>query len=439
MIARIAATEPAILEALLLQPSGSWRSLERLSSEHVGSRDPLATALLGALCASPLQEPELGMPSLCALSELDPRCACALALSRSLLALAQEQLLIHEHSRASTTLRQALASILNAVVATGMPLPARLADQLLSQADQLRAVLASQLELAIANRQGQLPAQLVLVLGMHRSGTSALAGLLVQAGLDGPMDLMPPTPANPRGYWESLGAMELNDQLLQQLGSQWSNCWALAQQDWNTGAEAVRGWRSGMLQLLQNTYPPGGRAVLKDPRLCVLMPALQPWLESSLISCAALLPIRHPAEVAASLRVAEGLPRSRGLLLWLGHVLSAERNSRPLQRLIVDYRQLLADPQAVLTRSAKILELAGGGPFPPGTWKMEEATGFIDPLLQRQRAGEDIPAWVLEEQAEVWFDLALRVHGVMVDPDLNERDRMARMDQLWRQWTTLAP
>ncbi|TVS07684.1 MAG: hypothetical protein EA413_00495 [Cyanobium sp. PLM2.Bin73] len=435
----IPATEPAVLEALLLQASGSWRTLENLCRQGECSGQPLAASLLSALCASPLQEPERGRASLNALAQLAPRAACTVALSRSLLALAQEHLLVGEHASASSVLRQALASSVNAVAATGMPMPAHLSDQLLSQAIGLGHTLASQLDLALARQRQALPAQLVLVLGMHRSGTSALAGLLVQAGLDGPIDLMPATPANPRGYWESLGAVQLSDQLLHQLGSHWSRCWALAHHDWESNASAVQGWRSGLLHLLHTTYPPGGRAVLKDPRLCVLLPALQPWLESTLISSVAFLPIRHPAEVAASLRVAEGIPRSQALLLWLGHVLSAERNSRPLHRLIVDYQQLLADPRAVLTRSAHTLELSGGGLPLPSTWKVEEASCFIEPQLQRQRAGGDVPGWVLDEQAEVWYDLALLVYGVMVEPELSEQEREVRMDQLWRQWTTLAP
>ncbi|MFM9100747.1 MAG: hypothetical protein ACKOPS_05165, partial [Cyanobium sp.] len=176
--------------------------------------------------------------------------------------------------------------------------------------------------------------------------------------------------ANPRGYWESLGAMELNERLLLLLDSHWSSCWALPHHFWDSNPTAVQGWRSGLLNHVSTTYPHGGRAVLKDPRLCVLLPALQPWLESSLISCAAFLPVRHPAEVASSLRLAEGLPRRQALLLWLGHVLHAERNSRALPRLIVDHQQLLANPQAVLASAGRVLELAGDGlPLPP-TWSI---------------------------------------------------------------------
>jgi len=395
--------------------------------------------LLRALGSSPLQDPAGEATSLRDLAARNPRCACALGLSRSLLALAQEQLLVDETDLARASLRQALASTLNAVAATGMPLPANLADQLLSQADPLEHTLASQLELALATSQGQLPAQLVLVLGMHRSGTSALAGLLVQAGLDGPRDLMPANPVNPRGFWESQGVMRVNEQLLLQMGSRWSSCWSLAQRGWNSQTDAVRGWRAAMLGLLRSNYPPGGRAVLKDPRLCVLLPAVLPWLESGLISCAALLPIRHPAEVAASLHMAQQLPRGHALLLWLGHVFGAERHSRALHRLIVNHQLLLSDPRAVLSCSGQLLVQADASLPLPTNWNLDQAGGFIDPELWRQRADTGMPDWVRDEQAEGWYDLAMRVHGAMVNPELEEHQRIATMDQLWRSWTSLAP
>jgi hypothetical protein len=44
----------------------------------------------------------------------------------------------------------------------------------------------------------------------------------------------------------------------------------------------------------------------------------------------------------------------------------------------------------------------------------------------------------LDEDAELWFELALRVYSVMIEPDLSEQERTAMMDQLWRQWATLS-
>lgn len=432
------ASTSAIIEALLLQASGSWKSLERLGSRNSGSADTLPVALLNALCSSPMQEPERNKESLIMLAQMDQQCACTLALSRSLMALAQEQLLMRENATARNTLRQALASSIHAVANSCVALPTHLADQIFGHVDQLEATLASQLDLDLARRRNELPGHLALVLGMHRSGTSALSGLLVQAGLDGPVDPMPATEANPRGYWESLSAVELSNQLLDQMGNHWSKCWNLPLNCWNTHSNAIRNWRCGMLQMLQTSFQAGSRAVLKDPRLCILLPALQPWLESSLIPITVFLPIRHPAEVAASLKAAEDIPCRQALLLWLGHVLHAERNSRQLNRIIIDYRDMLADPEAVLTRSAHALSMTDHKFSLPDSWNTK-ASDFIDPLLQRQHAGKGLPDWALDQQIQIWYNLSHHVYAVMVDKQLKEKKRRLKMDKLWHQWITLAP
>ena len=427
----------AILGALLLQAKGSWRSLRQLGRLGVGSDQRLENALLRCLCASPLHVLEEDHANLTALAQLAPRSACAIALSRTLQAQAQEQLLLGRVDSAGTTLRQAVASSVNGVIQAGIPIPAHLHDQLLDQAGHLQNTLANQLDLALAQQRSQLPAQLVLVLGMHRSGTSALSGLLVHAGLDAPMDLMSSTIANPKGFWESSGAMKLNDEMLQQIGCRWSNSWSLPGLCWELNEPAARQWRSGLINLLYTRYRPGGVAVLKDPRFCVLLPGLHPWLQSELLSTVAFLPVRHPAEVAGSLRVAEGIPGKQAILLWLGHVFQAERYSRVLPRLIIDHRQLLADSAGVLERCHQTLVQAGGLGAVQTAWQTE-AIQFIDPQLHRQRADGEMPNCLLNEQVGPWYDLALRAHSVMVAPELSEPERVDRMDQLWRQWTTLA-
>lgn len=422
----------------MLQSTGAWRSLKQLGDLRRAANQSMIDALIIALCFSPFEDPYSGRDSLIALAELAPRSACAIALSRTLLALSQECILTGRVDEACAMLRQAIASSLNAVVVAGMPINPNLYDQLLDNAEGLRRTLASQLSLALASQRNHLPNQLVMVLGMHRSGTSAMSGLLVKAGLDAPQDLMPPTKANPRGYWESLGAMQLNDKMLQQLGSEWNNPRTLHGDGWGMNETSACEWRAGLLNLLRSSYPAGGCALLKDPRLCVLLPGLRPWLESRLMTCVVFLPVRHPAEVAASLKLAEGTLRSQALLLWLGHVFQAERYSRGLDRLIVNYQQMLSNPDVVLEQCRNTIEQACAGRGMKISWK-QEASSFIDPQLHRQRTDQDTPSWVLDEDAEVWYDLALRVHSVMVNPNSSEQERNEDLDQLWRQWTTLAP
>ena len=63
----------------------------------------------------------------------------------------------------------------------------------------------------------------ILVLGMHRSGTSALAGMLSLCGASLPATLMPPADYNPKGFFESLSIFRAHQQLLAELGSSWDD------------------------------------------------------------------------------------------------------------------------------------------------------------------------------------------------------------------------
>ena len=68
---------------------------------------------------------------------------------------------------------------------------------------------------------GQARKSAVLVLGMHRSGTSSVAGALVSLGGAGPLHLLPPQLDNERGFWESSVLVALNDEILTAGGSNW--------------------------------------------------------------------------------------------------------------------------------------------------------------------------------------------------------------------------
>lgn len=54
----------------------------------------------------------------------------------------------------------------------------------------------------------------ILVLGMHRSGTSAFTRLLNLAGAESPKNLMEAKTDNVRGFWESEAVCGVNDAFL---------------------------------------------------------------------------------------------------------------------------------------------------------------------------------------------------------------------------------
>src|SRR3546814_18367354 len=83
--------------------------------------------------------------------------------------------------------------------------------------------------------------------------------------------------------------------------------------------------------------------LLKDPRICRFLPFWLDACESFGIEPLVVFAWRDPFQVAHSLRNRNQFSRDKGLLLWLRHVLDAERDSRGLPRCFVSYEQLLSD------------------------------------------------------------------------------------------------
>ncbi len=195
---------------------------------------------------------------------------------------------------------------------------------------------------------GALAGRPLLVLGMHRSGTSSFAGLAARLGAQLGGDLMPANEFNPRGYGEHRGVVAAHDQFLAAQGLAWSG--PCAEVDF--GTEAALAARAALREVLTREFAEAPLFAIKDPRLCRLLPLWRPLLEALGARPACVLVLRHPLEIAASLERRDGFPRSRSLLLFLEHALAAERDSRGLARSFVRYDELFADWRGVAKRVA---------------------------------------------------------------------------------------
>ncbi|NBW87979.1 MAG: sulfotransferase family protein, partial [Planctomycetia bacterium] len=195
----------------------------------------------------------------------------------------------------------------------------------------------------------------ILVLGMHRSGTSALTGMLGAMGAALPGDPMPATADNPTGYWESQGIARLNNRLLESAGTRWNDDAAIPPA-WFADPARDRD-RDEARRLLDDAFAAATLFALKDPRLCRLLPFWREVLSAAGIDRSAVLVLRDPLEVARSLAARQDVPEfrpaaiactNRALLLWLRYVLDAERHSRELPRVAVDYARLVSDWHAAV-------------------------------------------------------------------------------------------
>jgi hypothetical protein len=183
--------------------------------------------------------------------------------------------------------------------------------------------------------------QALLVLGMHRSGTSAIAGALVKLGATPPKTIVEGNPDNPRGFFESVPIMQFHDELLRSAGTHW-NDWRSFDPAWHA-TPTGESFRRRAKELLDAEFGDSPLFVLKDPRICRFVHFwLQVFRDQGIIA-KPVLPVRIPLEVALSMQVREHFPVAQSLLLWLRHTVDAEAATRGMARAIVPYHSLLAD------------------------------------------------------------------------------------------------
>lgn len=239
----------------------------------------------------------------------------------------------------------------------------------------------------------------LVVLGMHRSGTSSVAGALTLLGAAAPRTLMAAADDNPRGFWESNVVMALDDVLLAEAGSSWSD-WRRPPRSINP-AEA----RERISACLAGEFGEAETIVLKDPRICRLFPAWRDGLEAAGYRPLIVAPLRHPSEVAASLVARNPITREQGLRLWLRHVLDAERDSRGLPRHHMRWSSFMGDWRAQV---AVINARLGTTLAPAANDGGAAIDAFLTPDLQRQKTEAPTPALV----SQAWSLLGdLARHG----------------------------
>lgn len=195
----------------------------------------------------------------------------------------------------------------------------------------------------------------LIVLGMHRSGTSATTRLLSLMGCDLPKALMPARYGNDAGHWESDAVCAFNDHVLAALGSRWDD-WLPISTAWPSMAR-YEDDMAAAVALLRQEFGQSALFAFKDPRLCRMA---RFWIEAVGRYGAQprfVIPIRNPLEVAASLEARNGIPSAYGQLLWLRHALDAERESRGQQRFYLSYAALLKDWQTVIAKMDDHLQI----------------------------------------------------------------------------------
>lgn len=215
----------------------------------------------------------------------------------------------------------------------------------------------------------------IIVLGMHRSGTSVLTGLVSILGAYAGSSLMAPTKENPKGYFENNKVYFLNEKILQENESSWDDYTFSLEK---ISPEKIDEYVIQAKNIIQDELKYVKKIIIKDPRICLLFPIWERALNELDIKIKILLAYRSPMEVAFSLKARDQMPVEKGLLLWSHYFFLSEFFSRNYERQVVHFDDDFHDFEFFVEKLADftgndLTELC-----------LESAKSFYSPKLKHQ-------------------------------------------------------
>ncbi|MER8904622.1 sulfotransferase [Mesorhizobium sp. M0772] len=241
----------------------------------------------------------------------------------------------------------------------------------------------------------------IMVLGMHRSGTSALTRVISLLGAALPHRVINPDDSNASGYWEPTSLNAIDEKMLAEAGSSWD--------DWRPfderklSDERKKFYRAEIARIIGEEYGSAPVFIIKEPRIVRFADIYAGILKSLHIDVRYVLVFRNPLAVAASLEKRDGSNQEFGTLLWLRHVLDAEQASRRDRRALVSYEALVDDWRPCLQEIGKALSLNWPRSFDEAG---SDIDAFISSASQHHQASLDeldasttVGGWVKDSYA----------------------------------------
>jgi len=218
---------------------------------------------------------------------------------------------------------------------------------------------------------------IVLVVGAPRSGMSLCAHILSAMGID-MADEIPAQPSNLRDEWERWEIGEFHDRILKLFNRAYFG-------PFHDLALPVAWWadprvcqiRREIVAFLQERIGDSYFG-FKDPRTVRLMPIWHHILNDLNLASKVVLCLRHPSQVARSLKARDGVDHEIGEYRWLTYMIDFFRYTNGFDICTIEYEGWLKDPLANFEKLRKFLDLR---------WQQNEfdldltLSGIIDPAL----------------------------------------------------------
>lgn len=191
----------------------------------------------------------------------------------------------------------------------------------------------------------------VVVLGMHRSGTSMIAGALNSLGVFMGSKMLGKSRANPLGHFEDLEFLYLNEAILKSISCSWDRPPEKYNELNKVNVKLINKIKN-LIKKRESRFDVWG---WKDPRTSVLFPLYKPYLENPyLIICA-----RDSEDIAKSLNKRNGFSIEKGKNItksYWGKILDII-NDTPYKRIILNYKTCICNPEETIEEIIKFLNV----------------------------------------------------------------------------------
>ena len=260
----------------------------------------------------------------------------------------------------------------------------------------------------------------LVIIGMHRSGTSATTGALQCVGVQlGRKLYSGHSNINPKGYFEHSDIADANEDALLSIGSSWDDI--LPKEDGWWKRQELQPFAAKMKHYIRRDFSQSPLWAVKDPRISRMLPWWMDIFKDEDISPHFIFVVRSPDEVYRSLERRDGFSREKSFMLWLLHYLEAEKESRGHPRAFVLFENFLEDPKGELLKIERQLGVSFPVPVPDAK---ECLDSFLSKDLRNHKGSDRNESATPTERLARELEMRLRKAS---------QDAQIDTDDLWQQ------
>lgn len=221
----------------------------------------------------------------------------------------------------------------------------------------------------------------IIVLGMHRSGTSAMSAILKITGIYNNVTTNI-SPDNPKGFFEWHKGMAINSKIFKLFRSEWDDPRPRPYNEKKQGE--VNKFKEEIIQAIEDDFHSQDLFAIKDPRISVLLPIYLDIFTSMNIEPLLVMMERPDEEIYQSLKKRNNFSRKKSYALSKKYKRSVYENISRCRHIIVNFDEVIKDPVGISKRIVEKFDL----PLSIDEKKEQEMLEFIDPELKHHNVSK---------------------------------------------------